>query len=103
MAHQTTLVIQTLSNLPLVSHIENLLQCLYGYFNHSPKRHFKFTKFVEIMETKSNKIMRSIKIKWISMINPIKCILSKYCTFFMKMTLDAPIIFFSKSNLYVIS
>jgi len=55
------------------------------------------------METKSNKIMRNIKIKWISMINPIKYILSKYYIFLMKMTLDAPIILFAKSNLYVIS
>jgi hypothetical protein len=41
MAHQTNLVRQTLSNLPLVSHIENLLQCLYGYFNHGPQKAFQ--------------------------------------------------------------
>ncbi len=41
MAHQTNLVKQTLSNLPLVSHIENLLQCLYGYFIHGPQKAFQ--------------------------------------------------------------
>jgi hypothetical protein len=55
------------------------------------------------METKSNKIMQTIKRKWISMISPIKRILSKYRTLLMKMTLDAPIIPFAKFDLYVIS
>ncbi len=103
MAHWTNLVVKTLSNLLLVSHIENLLHCLYGYFNHSPKRHFKFTKLTKIMETKSKKIMQNIKTKWISMINPIKRILSEYRILLMKMTLDAPIVPFAKSKWYVIS
>jgi hypothetical protein len=55
------------------------------------------------METTSYKIMRNIKTNWISMINPIKHILSKYRILLMKMTLDAPIIPSTKSNLYVIS
>ncbi len=61
MAHRTNLVVQTFSNPPLVFHIENMLQCLYGYFNHSPKRHFKFTKLAKIMKTKSNKILKILK------------------------------------------
>jgi len=40
--HWTNLEIQTLSNLPLVSSIEILIQCLYGYFNHSPKTFWNF-------------------------------------------------------------
>jgi len=99
MAHHTNLAIQTLSNLPLVSHIEILLQCLYGYFNHIIKMHLGFTKWARIMEIKGNKILWNIKIIWISMINLIKCVLSMYCTLFMKMALDAPIIPSAKSNL----
>ncbi len=90
MAHHSNLVVQTLSNLPLVSRIEILLQCLYGYFNHILKMHLEFTKWAKIME---------IKITWISMINPIKCVLSMHCTLFMKMALDAPTIPSAKSNL----
>ncbi len=55
------------------------------------------------METKSKKIMQNIKTKWISMINPIKRILSEYRILLMKMTLDAPIVPFAKSKWYVIS
>jgi hypothetical protein len=102
MAHRTNLAIQTFSNVPLLFHIENLLQCLYGYFNHNPKRHLKFTKLVEIMETKSNKILWNIKIKWISMISLVKCVLSKYHTLLIKMALDAPTTPSIKSNLFLL-
>jgi hypothetical protein len=81
-------VIQTLSNLPLVFYIENLLQCLYGYFNHSPNRHLEFIKLAKVMETEGNKIIRNIKTRWTFMINPIKQMLPKYYTLLMKMTLD---------------
>jgi hypothetical protein len=97
MAHQTNLVLQTLSNLPLIFHIENLLQCLYGYFSYNPKKHLEFTKLIKIMEIKG-KILWNIKTRWIFMINPIKHVLSKYRTLIMKMALDVPTIPFTKSN-----
>jgi hypothetical protein len=99
MAHRTNLAVQILSNLLLVPHIEILLQCLYGYFNHVLKMHLEFTKWVGVMEIKSNKFLWNIKITWIFTINPIKCVLSMYC---MKMTLDAPTIPSTKSNLYLL-
>jgi hypothetical protein len=61
--------------------------------------HLEFTKQVEIMEIKGNTIQWNIKIRWISMINPIKCVLFIYHTLLMKMALDAPTIPFGKSNL----
>ncbi len=81
--------------------IENLLQCLYGYFNHSPKRHLEFTKLVEIMEIKRNKILRNIKIKWNFMINPIKQVLSEYHILLTKMALDVATIPSIQSNIYL--
>ncbi len=58
MAHHTNLATQTLSNLPLVIYFENLLQTLHSYFSHSLKKHLKFTKFNEILETNlCNKII----------------------------------------------
>ncbi len=93
-----TLDQQTLSNLPLVFHIENLLQCLYGYFSYSPKKHLEFTKLINIMEIKG-KILWNIKTTWISTINFIKHVLSKYHTFIMKMASNAPTISSIKSNL----
>ncbi len=90
-------------NLPLNSCIKNLLQCLYGYFNHSPKKHLEFTKLVEIMEIEGNKILWNIKTRWISMINLVKCGLFKYCILLMKMALDALIVPFAKSNLFLLT
>lgn len=65
----------------------NFFTMFVWYFSHNPKKHF--TKLVNIMETKGNKNLHNIKIlKWMFMINPIKCVLFGYHTFFMKMALD---------------
>ncbi len=42
-----------------------------------------------IIAPKGNKILHNIKTSWISMINLVKWVLSKYHTLFMKMALDA--------------
>jgi hypothetical protein len=57
MAHRTNLVIQILSSLPLVIHLEHLLQTLHNYFAHSLKIHLKSKQLVEMLETKGNKIL----------------------------------------------
>jgi hypothetical protein len=57
MSHRTNLVVQALSNLPLVFKIETLLQALHLYFISFPKGHLKNTKLAEIMETSGLKIL----------------------------------------------
>ncbi len=64
------LAMQTLFVIPLVKHIESLLQTLHAYFAHFPKQHLEFTKFAKIMEMKGNKILRNVKTQWISMLSP---------------------------------
>jgi hypothetical protein len=56
MAHRTNLAMQTLSSLPLMIRLEQLLQSLHNYFAHPLKRHLEFTKLDEMLETKGNKI-----------------------------------------------
>jgi hypothetical protein len=56
MAHRMNLPVQSLSTMPMVSKLENLLQALYGYFSTSPKHHFEFTKLAKIVETKGLKV-----------------------------------------------
>ena len=51
MAHRTNLAVEPLSNLPIVSKIENLYQAMYVYFSHSPKRHLEFQKLADLVET----------------------------------------------------
>jgi hypothetical protein len=53
------------------------------------------------METKGNKILYNIKIRWNSMINPIKQVLFEYHILFMKMALDAATIPSAQSNIYL--
>ncbi len=91
MAHHINLAVQTLSKLLLVMHLENLLQCLFSYLLHSPKRHLEFTKLAKNMATKGNKIIWIVKLRWILMLNLAKKIMVEYKTFLVKMALDTPI------------
>jgi hypothetical protein len=80
MAHCINLAMQTLSKLPLMSHLENLLQTLHSYFAHSPKRHLNFIKLEKFMCIRQNKILQNVKTRWISMFNPIKKMIAQYKT-----------------------
>ncbi len=83
------------------SHWESF--AIYLGLNHNFKRHLEFANLIEIMKTKGKKIFWNIKTRWISMISPIKHMLFKYHIFFMKMTLEAPIITLAKSNLCLLT
>jgi hypothetical protein len=60
-AHRTKLGIQIMSHLQMVNRFEGLLQNLYNYFSKSLKRHFEFSKLVELMEPKGAKILKNLK------------------------------------------
>lgn len=90
MAHHTNSVMQILSSLPLVKHIESLLQTLHAYFAHSLKWHLEFTKLVEVVETKRNQIMHNKKIRCILMLSLVKNVSVKYGTLLMKRAMDSP-------------
>ncbi len=73
MVHRTNVVVETLSYLQMVNIIEGLFQTLYNYFSKSLKRHFKFTKFEELMETKGAKILKNVKTHWIYVVPCLTC------------------------------
>ncbi len=89
MVHRTNLAIVVFSKMPIMSHIETMLQSLYTFFVHSPKKFLEFVKLVETLATKGQKLLRNVKMRWISMLNPLKCIMSKYKSLIMKMHLDS--------------
>jgi hypothetical protein len=91
MAHRTNLVVEPLSNLPVVSKIESLCKNIHNYFSHSPKRHLEFTKLAEIVETKGLKILNNVKTRWISLLEPLKRVLGEYKTLIAKMCEDAAV------------
>jgi hypothetical protein len=73
-----------------VVQIESLMQCLYSYFAHSPKKHLEFIKTEEFMATKGNKILRNVKTRWILMLNATKKVMVEYKIMRVKMALDNP-------------
>jgi hypothetical protein len=79
---------QTFSTLFLVICLKHLLQTLHNYFTHSAKRHLEYTKLVEMLEMKGNKILRNVKTRWISLLSLAKRVMAKYRTFLVKMVLD---------------
>ncbi len=42
------------------------------------------------METKGAKILKNVKIHWISMLSPTRCVMAEYKILLMKMALDDP-------------
>jgi hypothetical protein len=60
-SHRINLVVETLSNYPMVSRLESLFQSMYSYFCRSNKRHAELQKLVDLMETKRNKMLRNIE------------------------------------------
>jgi hypothetical protein len=52
------------------SKIKTLLAFMFNYFIHNLKQHFEFSKLVELLQYKGNKILKNIKTQWISMFFP---------------------------------
>ncbi len=76
MARKTNLLVQILSNLPMVAKLEDLLQSL------------EFTKLANIMEKIGLKILQNVRTWWISMLEPLKRVMAKYKTLIMKISQD---------------
>lgn len=91
MAHRTNLAVQPLSNLPVVAKLEALCQAMYSYFSHSPKRHSEFEKLANIVETEGRRMLRNVKTRWISLLEPLKRVMGEYKTLVVKMCDDAAV------------
>jgi len=50
-AHKANLVIQSLGNLTFIMQIKNFMMNMYNYFSHNPKKHLKFHKLVQNLDT----------------------------------------------------
>jgi hypothetical protein len=57
MAHRTTLIVQTLFQIPIMKSIEELLQSLFFFFSHSLKSHLELFKLAKLMKEKWKKIL----------------------------------------------
>ena len=75
MAHRCNLAFKTMSQHDIMSRIEGLLKSSHAYFKHSPKRHLEFIKLAEVMETKGLKLLKNVKTRWVSLIEPLRHII----------------------------
>jgi len=91
MAHRTNLAVEPLSNLLIVAKLEALCQAMYSYFSHSPKRHSEFQKLADIVETEGRRMLRNVKTRWISLLEPLKRVMGEYKTLVVKMCDDAAV------------
>jgi hypothetical protein len=103
MSHRTNLIVQTLSQVPLVMRIEELLQSLYSFFSHSPKRNQELADLANIVETAGQRILRNVKTRWISCLEPVKRLMSEYKALVLKMHLDSSSLATAKANLNLLS
>ena len=85
------LAVESLSDLPMVEGIEDMLANLYTYCCKSPQKHLEFLKLAELMETKGLKILRNIKTRWISMLAPAVRVMNEYRTLLVKFQQDSSV------------
>jgi len=82
--HRTTFGnLKSPKDLTFIARIEVFMMNMYGYFNHSPKRHLKFYKLTQIWKVKGSKILKNVKTRWMSMLEPLKNIMVKYLFFLL--------------------
>jgi hypothetical protein len=66
-----------------------LSQIFYNFFSHNLKCHREFFKPSKLMDTKGDKILKNIKVCWISMLRSTKWVFSEYKTLLAKMVGNA--------------
>jgi hypothetical protein len=89
MAHRCNLAFKTLSQLDIMSHIEGLLKNSHAYFKHSPKRHLEFVKLADVMETKGLKLLKNVKTRWVSLIEPLRSVIQEFRVLLAKMKVES--------------
>lgn len=89
MAHRCNLAFKTLSSLDVMSAIEDLLNACHKYFSSSPKKFAEFHTLALMMKTKGLKLLKNVTTRWVSLIDPLRRLLSEYRSVIAKMTVDA--------------
>jgi hypothetical protein len=77
-AHRLNLAYKSLSSMGVMPGIEGLLSSTYGYFAHSPKKILEFQNLAEEMDSKGLKLLRNVQTRWISLLDPLRRVLSQY-------------------------
>ena len=86
--YRFNLVVKTLSDLDIVSDIEDLVKAVHAYFAHSPKKYSEFHSLALLMETKGLKLLKNVCTHWCSLITPLRRVVAEYPSLLAKMFAD---------------
>jgi hypothetical protein len=86
--HKLQLCAKSLSQLDLLSSIENLLLKSHVYFNHSPKKVIEFRSLAQLLDTKGLKLLKNVRTRWISSHSPMRWLLSEWKSMMAKLHAD---------------
>jgi hypothetical protein len=88
-AHKINLAVKTLSQFPVVHVVEELMRVSYAYFSHSPKKYNEYKNFASTIDTKGLKVIKNVTTRWLSLLEPMKRLMSEFQTILGKMEVDA--------------
>jgi hypothetical protein len=87
-AHKVNLAVKTLFELDVFHCIEELMRLSHAYFAHSPKKYNEYKSFAQTIDTKGLKLLKNVTTRWLSLLSPMRQVLSEYHTIIGKMHID---------------
>jgi hypothetical protein len=87
-AHKVNLAVKTLSELDVFYCIEELMRLSHAYFAHSLKKYNEYKSFGQTIDTKGLKLLKNVTTRWLSLLSPMRRVLSKYRMILGKMHID---------------
>jgi hypothetical protein len=88
-AHKINLAVKTLSDLPVFHTIEDLMRVSHVYFSHSPKKYNEYKAFASTINTKGLKLLKNVTTRWLSLLEPMRRLMSEFRTVLGKMYQDS--------------
>jgi hypothetical protein len=88
-AHKINLAVKTLSQLSIFQAVEDLMRLSHAYFAHSPKKYTEYRAFVQTIDTKGLKLLKNVKTRWLSLLEPMRRLMNEFRTIVGKMHIDS--------------
>jgi hypothetical protein len=86
--HKVNSAVKTLSQLDVFQAIEDLMRLSHAYFSHSPKKFNEYKSFATSINTKGLKLLKNVTTRWLSLLDPMRRLMSEFRTILGKMEVD---------------
>ena len=84
-AHRTNLAFKPLNKLKPMDNTVKVLNSTYHYFHKSPRRFQEFVDLALEMKERGLKMLKNSKTRWVSLLDPLRRLISQYRSVFTKM------------------